>query len=427
MKKDYAIQVASSNLRYGIGVTNEVGMDFKDMGVKRVLLMTDENLKNLTPVQRSIESLNSESIDFELYTNVRVEPNDLSFLEAKNVAKKGKFDAFLAVGGGSTIDTAKAANLYSTYPNDLLTYVNAPIGKGNPVPGPLKPLIAIPTTAGTGSETTGVAIFDLSDRHAKTGIANRFLKPTLAIVDPENTKDVPPVIAASSGLDVLCHALESYTAIDFNQRPLPKRPKYRPAYQGNNPISDIWSLKAIDLVTKNIVRAYRNPNDLEARSKMILASSMAGIGFGNAGVHLCHGMSYPVSGMVKNFIPKGLISNHPIIPHGLSVILNAPAVFKFTGQACPERHLKAAKIMGANVNAVKDLKNQAGSILSDEIIKIMRQLEVPNGLSEIGFNKNDIPALVEGTLPQHRVTKLSPRPANADDLNKLFTDSMILW
>ena len=299
MKKDYAIQVASSNLRYGIGVTNEVGMDFKDMGVKRVLLMTDENLKNLTPVQRSIESLNSESIDFELYTNVRVEPNDLSFLEAINVAKKGKFDAFLAVGGGSTIDTAKAANLYSTYPNDLLTYVNAPIGKGNPVPGPLKPLIAIPTTAGTGSETTGVAIFDLSNRHAKTGIANRFLKPTLAIVDPENTKDVPPVIAASSGLDVLCHALESYTAIDFNQRPLPKRPKYRPSYQGNNPISDIWSLKAIDLVTKNIVRAYRNPNDLEARSKMILASSMAGIGFGNAGVHLCHGMSYPVSGLVK--------------------------------------------------------------------------------------------------------------------------------
>jgi hydroxyacid-oxoacid transhydrogenase len=427
MEKDYAIQIASSNLRYGFGVTHEVGMDFKDMGAKRVLLITDNNLKNLSPVHNSINSLKKESIDFEIFSEVRVEPNDLSFIEAINVAKKGKFDAFLAVGGGSTIDTAKAANLYSTYPNDLLNYVNAPIGKGEPVPGPLKPLIAIPTTAGTGSETTGVAIFDLRDRHIKTGIGNRFLKPSLAIVDPENTKDIPPVIVASSGLDVLCHALESYTAIDFNQRPLPERPKYRPAYQGNNPISDIWSIKAIELVSKNIVRAFKEPNDLEARSKMILASSMAGIGFGNAGVHLCHGMSYPVSGMVKNFIPNGLMSEHPIIPHGLSVILNAPAVFKFTGQAFPERHLKAAKIMGANIKNVKDPKSHAGSILSDEIIKIMKQLKAPNGLSAIGFNKNDIQALVEGTLPQHRVTKLSPRPASANDLEKLFNDSLILW
>ena len=228
-------------------------------------------------------------------------------------------------------------------------------------------------------------------------------------------------------MDVLCHALESYTAIDFNQRPLPERPIYRPAYQGNNPISDIWSIKAIDLVSKNIVRAYRNPNDLEARSNMILASRMAGIGFGNAGVHLCHGMSYPVSGMVKNFIPHGLTSDHPIIPHGLSVILNAPAVFKFTGEACPERHLKVAKIMGAKINNIKDPKNEAGLILSNEIIKLMKDLEVPNGLSAIGFNKNDIPNLIKGTLPQHRVTKLSPRSANAEDLNKLFNDSMTLW
>jgi len=427
MKKDYAIQIASSNLRYGVGTTKEVGMDFKDMSMKRILLMTDENLINSSPVKNSINSLNEEGIDFDVFYKVRVEPNDLSFMDAINHAKKGNFDAFLAVGGGSTIDTAKAANLYSTYPNDLMTYVNAPIGKGEPVPGPLKPLIAIPTTAGTGSETTGVSIFDISEKHVKTGIASRFLKPTLAIVDPENTKDMPPVIVASSGLDILCHALESFTAIDYNKRPLPERPIYRPAYQGNNPISDIWSLKALDLVAKNIVRAYKNPDDLEARSNMILASSMAGIGFGNAGVHLCHGMSYPVSGMIKNFIPKDLKSNHPIIPHGLSVILNAPAVFKFTGEACPERHLEAAKIMGANVENIEDPKNQAGSILSNEIVKIMKQLNVPNGLSKIGFNSNDIPSLVQGTLPQHRVTKLSPRPASANDLEDLFNDSLVIW
>ncbi|MEM6806272.1 MAG: hydroxyacid-oxoacid transhydrogenase, partial [Bacteroidota bacterium] len=244
MQKDYAIQMGSSNLRYGPGVTREVGMDFKDMGIKRVLLITDKNLKDAYPVQTAREALESEGIEYEVFDTVRVEPTDISFKEAVKVAQEGKFEAFLAVGGGSTIDTAKAANLYATYPDDFFAYINAPIGEGKPIPGPVKPLIAVPTTAGTGSETTGVAIFDLSDRHVKTGIAHRYLKPTLALVDPENTRDMPPVIAASSGLDVLCHALESYTALDFNQRPLPARPILRPAYQGNNPISDIWSLKA---------------------------------------------------------------------------------------------------------------------------------------------------------------------------------------
>ncbi|MEM8886852.1 MAG: hydroxyacid-oxoacid transhydrogenase [Bacteroidota bacterium] len=427
MQKDYAIQMGSSNLRYGPGVTREVGMDFKDMGIKRVLLITDQNLKDAYPVQTAREALESEGIEYDIFDEVRVEPTDISFKQAVKVAQEGKYEAFLAVGGGSTIDTAKAANLYASYPDDFFAYINAPIGEGKPVPGPVKPLIAVPTTAGTGSETTGVAIFDLSDRHVKTGIAHRYLKPTLAIVDPENTRDMPPVIAASSGLDVLCHALESFTALDFNQRPLPARPILRPAYQGNNPISDIWSLKAVELVSKYIVRAYRNPEDMEARSNMILASSMAGMGFGNAGVHLCHGMSYPVSGMVRDYIPDGLNTPHPIIPHGMSVVLNAPAVFRFTGQACPDRHLKAVEIMGGDISQVKDAREEAGPLLADEIVKIMKDLDVPNGLSAIGFTEADIPALVAGTLPQHRVTKLSPRPADAEDLTALFQDAMKSW
>jgi len=427
MQKDYAIQMGSSNLRYGPGVTREVGMDFKDMGIKRVLLITDQNLKDAYPVQTAREALESEGIEYDIFDEVRVEPTDISFKEAVQVAQEGKYEAFLAVGGGSTIDTAKAANLYASYPDDFFAYINAPLGAGKPVPGPVKPLIAVPTTAGTGSETTGVAIFDLSDRHVKTGIAHRYLKPTLAIVDPENTRDMPPVIAASSGLDVLCHALESYTALDFNQRPLPARPILRPAYQGNNPISDIWSLKAVELVSKYIVRAYRNPEDMEARSNMILASSMAGMGFGNAGVHLCHGMSYPVSGMVRDYVPAGLNTPHPIIPHGMSVVLNAPSVFRFTGQACPDRHLKAVEIMGGDISNVTDAREEAGPLLADEIVKIMKDLDVPNGLSAIGFTEADIPALVAGTLPQHRVTKLSPRPADAEDLTALFQDAMVAW
>lgn len=427
MKKDYAIQMGSSNLRFGPGTTREIGMDLKDMNALRVLVLTDKNVKDLPPLQNVLESLQNEGIQFDLYDAVRVEPTDKSFIDAIDFAVRGKYDAFVAVGGGSVIDTAKAANLYATYPAELLTYVNAPIGLGKPIPGPVKPLIAVPTTAGTGSETTGVAIFDLSDRHIKTGIAHRYLKPTLAIVDPDNTRTMPPVIAAASGLDVLCHALESYTAIPYYERPLPARPILRPAYQGHNPISDIWSLRAIELVYKYIVRAYRNPDDDEARSNMILASSMAGMGFGNAGVHLCHGMSYPVSGMVKDYKPAGMKIDHSIIPHGMSVVLNAPAVFRFTGPALPERHLKTALLMGAQVNSSENKSEIAGELLAERIILLMKELNVPNGLEAIGYTTDDIPALVQGTLPQHRVTKLSPRPADGENLTKMFEDSMTIW
>ena len=427
MSTDYAFEMGTSNLRFGPGSTREVGMDLSEMGIRRVLLLADPNLTELPPVQTAIASIEKENVDYHLYSDVRVEPTDTSFQEAIALASEGDFDAFVAVGGGSTIDTAKAANLYSTYPDDFYAYINAPIGQGKPVPGPLKPLIAIPTTAGTGSETTGVVIFDISARHVKTGIAHRRLKPTLAIVDPENTRTMPAVVAASTGLDVLCHALESFTAIPYDQRPLPERPTLRPAYQGTNPISDIWSLKAIELVAKYIVRATADPEDDEARSQMILASSMAGMGFGNAGVHLPHGMSYPVSGMVRDYRPEGFITNHAIVPHGMSVFLNAPPVFRFTGPACPDRHLRAAELLGADISGICKPEEDAGNILANCIVGLMKQLEMPNGLSAIGFSYADIPALVEGTLPQHRVTKLSPRPATESDLANLFRGAMKAW
>ena len=339
--------MASSSIRFGPGTTREVGMDLAELGMQRVLVVTDPNLAALPPVARALESLKDNKLSFELFDRVRVEPSYESLQDAIAFATAGEFDAFVAIGGGSTIDTAKAASLYSSYPvEDFLEYVNPPIGRGRPTPGPLKPLIAIPTTAGTGSETTGVAIFDYTPLHAKTGIAHRRLKPTLGIVDPDNTRTMPAEVAAASGLDVLSHAIESYTAIRFDRRPRPDRPILRPAYQGSNPISDIWALQSLRMVAEFLPRAFDDPSDDEARGQMMLASSYAGIGFGNAGVHLPHGMSYPVSGMVRDYRPSGYNTEHPLIPHGMSVILNAPAVFRFTAEANPERHLRAAEILG---------------------------------------------------------------------------------
>ena len=404
-------------------------MDVAEAGLRRVLVLTDPNLATLPPVAKTLEALESEGIEFELYDQVRVEPTDASFKEAIGVAAKGGFEGFVAVGGGSVIDTAKAANLYSTYPADFLDYVNPPIGAGKPIPGPLKPLFAIPTTSGTGSETTGVAIFDYAEMHAKTGIAHRNLKPTLGLLDPEHTRTMPSQVVAATGLDVLSHAIESYTAMPYTDRMRAERPNLRPAYQGSNPISDVWTLQALRMVDQYLIRAVADANDLEARGSMLLAAAYAGIGFGNSGCHLPHGMSYPVSSLVKGlatpYHAPGYAIDSPLVPHGMSVILNAPAVFRFTAPSHPDRHLTAAGALGADVSKAKP--EDAGTILADRIIEFMHKLDVPNGLKALGYTSADIPKLVEGTLPQHRVTKLSPRPASAEDLTAMFEDAMVAW
>nr|XP_048696785.1 hydroxyacid-oxoacid transhydrogenase, mitochondrial isoform X4 [Caretta caretta] len=346
-RTDYAFEMAVSNIRYGEGVTKEVGMDLQNLGARKVCVMTDKNLCQLPPVKAVLNSLTKHRITFQMYDDVRVEPTDQSFMDAITFAKKGEFDAYVAVGGGSVIDTCKAANLYASSPeSDFLDYVNAPIGNGKSVTVPLKPFIAVPTTAGTGSETTGIAIFDYKELKVKTGIASRAIKPTLGMIDPLHTLHMPERVVANSGFDVLCHALEAYTALPYKMRsPCPSNPINRPAYQGSNPISDVWAVHALRIVAKYLKRAVRMPGDHEARANMHLASAFAGIGFGNAGVHLCHGMSYPISGLVKSYKAKDYNVDHPLVPHGLSVVLTSPAVFTFTAEMCPERHLEAAEIL----------------------------------------------------------------------------------
>ena len=420
-----AFAMDAASIKFGFGVTGELGFEMKRLGVKRAMVLTDVSLLESTAVTTSLASLRDEDIDSVVYADVSVEPTDASFADAIRFAQNGDFDGFVAVGGGSVMDTAKAANLYDSYPADFLEYVNAPIGKGTPVPGALKPLIAVPTTAGTGSETSGVAIFDMKELHAKTGIANRALKPNMGLVDPENTRSMPKNVAAFSGFDVLCHGLESYTALPYTKREAAIDPAHRPAYQGSNPMSDVWAAKAIEIVSANIRKAVNDPDDDEARANMCLAATAAGVGFGTAGVHLPHGMSYPVAGNARDFQPDGYPDDHRIIPHGLSVILNAPAVFRYTASANPARHLEAARLMGADINGVD--ADDAGEVLAEQIIRLLKDLEMPNGLSGVGYDQSDIEGFVAGTLPQHRVTKLAPRPTGAEELRALFTESLELW
>lgn len=425
MQYETILTMSSANIKYGLGSIMETGYEMKSLGAKRVMVVTDRRLAELESVSLVMESLGKLGIDAVLFDQVRIEPTNSSLMQAAQFAVDGKFDGFIGIGGGSSIDTAKAANLYSTHPADFLDYVNTPIGRGIPVPGPVKPLIGIPTTAGTGSETTGVIIFDLEEMRAKTGIAHRYLRPDMGIIDPNTTVTLPRMVAASTGFDVLVHAIESYTNLPFNQREAPEHPSLRPAYQGSNPISDVWAVKAIEIVSKYITRAASGSSDIEARSNMLIAATFAGIGFGNAGLHLPHAMSYPVSGMVRDFVPEGYPPERSIIPHGMAVVLNAPAALRFTGPARPKRHLVAARLMGVAEDTLQG--KEPGDVLADAVIELMQKTGMPNGLAAVGYTEKDIDKLVEGTLPQHRVTKLCPRPFTADDLKTIFQDSMKLW
>jgi alcohol dehydrogenase class IV len=411
-------------LKFGAGATSEVGYDLKRLGVRRPLLITDRGLVRTGLPDRVCHVLREADLAADLYDDVHVEPTDASWGAIADFVRGRDYDGFVAVGGGSVIDSAKAANLFTTYPAPLTDYLNKPIGQGRPIPGPLKPLIAIPTTAGTGSETTAVAVLDLLSQHVKTGISHRYLRPSLAIVDPLNTVTLPPMATAYPGFDVLTHALESFTSRPYDARPR-HQPDERPVYVGRNPVSDLWCEKALEYLGRSLRRAVLNGYDMEARTDLALAATYAGIGFGNAGVHVPHALGYPIAGQVRSFYPPDYPSDTALIPHGLSVISTAPATFRWTFATSPERHLRAAQLLGADVSSLTEAETR--EVLPKTLLALMRDTGIPNGLSALGFGDADGPGLVDGALKQQRLLVGCPRDVGADQLEAIVTASMEHW
>lgn len=411
-------------LKFGPGATSEVGYDLKRLGVRRPLLITDRGLMQTGLPDRVCHVLREADVAADLYDDVHIEPTDASWESIASFVQGRDYDGFVAVGGGSVIDSAKAANLFTSYPAPLTDYLNQPIGKGLPVPGPLKPLVAIPTTSGTGSETTAVAVLDLLKQHVKTGISHRFLRPTLAVVDPLNTVTLPPMATAYPGFDVLTHALESFTSRPYDARPRHK-PDQRPVYVGRNPVSDLWCEKALEYLGRSLRRAVLNGYDMDARFDLALAATYAGIGFGNAGVHVPHALAYPIAGQVRDFVPPDYPSDTPLIPHGLSVISTAPATFRWTFPTSPERHVRAAQLLGANVTTLTD--DEAREVLPNMLLSLMRDTGIPNGLSALGFGAADVPQIVEGALKQQRLLVCCPRAVDAPQLDAIVRASMQHW
>lgn len=419
------IPLTTTPIKFGYGAMEELGYELNKLHLRKVVLVSDPHLVRTGLTGKAEEVLAGSGIEFIPYYETHVEPTNLSIQRAIDFLKNKNYDGIVAVGGGSVIDTAKAMNLYGTHPAELLDYINPPIGKGKPVPGPLKPLIAVPTTAGTGSEATPVIVLDLVDLHVKTGISHQYIRPTMAVIDPLNTLSMPPLVTAASGMDVLTHAIESYTAVPFHVRQKPESPDKRPPYIGSNLIADLWSYRAMELGARYLRRAVLSPHDLEARYHMMAASTFAGIGFGNAGVHMPHAMGYPIAGMVKDFRPKDYPVEEPMVPHGISVSVTAPECFRFTAVALPERHLEAARALGVNVSGIP--LREAGDCLAQALVDIMKDIDFPNGIGALGYEKADIPGLVEGAWKQQRLLTIAPRRCSPEDLTRIFEKSLANW
>ncbi len=422
---DHAFTLDATKVTFGRGAMAELGAHAKGLGMTRVGLFTDPRVAALAPREIAEKSLRDAGIAVSVFDGVVVEPKESSLQVAIRFAADGGFDGFVSVGGGSVMDTCKAANLYSTYPpEDFLDYVNPPIGKGKHAPGPLKPHIACPTTFGTASECTGIAIFDFEEMDAKTGMASPRLKPSMGIVDPENLKTLPKGVVAANGMDVFSHAVESLTARAYTSRPAPEDPAIRPLSQGANPYSDLGCLEAIRLVGENVVRAVEEPDNDDAFEKLMFAGMLAGIGFGTAGCNVPHGMSYAVSGLVKDYRAEGWPSDHALVPHGFAVIVNSPSVFRFVGETVPDRVLMAAEALGAETEGVN---KKAGDILADHLIGLMRATDVPNGIRGVGYDESDLDALTERAWPQKRVIDNACRPITKDELRSMFEGALSYW
>ena len=411
-------------LKFGPGAVDEVGFEMAQLGAKRVLVLTDPGLVATGVPHRILESLQGVGIAAEIFDGVHVEPTDDSMAKAIGYAgEQGPWDGFVAVGGGSVIDTAKAVNLLTTYPGELMDYVNKPVGKAMAPPGPLKPLIAIPTTAGTGAESTAMCIMDILSLKVKTGISHWRLRPTRAIVDPLLTMTLPPEVTAASGMDIVCHALESYTARWYETYDR-KTPEQRVTYCGSNPVSDLWSEGSMSLLAAAFRRAVRHgTEDVQARSDMMLAATFAGMGFGNAGVHIPHANGYPIAGMVKDYHPTGYPQDEAMVPHGQAVSLTAPQAFRFSFSSAPERHLRAAALLAPDHPKHNEPAEQLPSVLID----LMRDIGIPNGIGGVGYDESDVADLVPGTMKQQRLLATCPREVTAEDIEQILTNSIQNW
>lgn len=411
---DTVFTIRNVQVKFGEGVSSEVGYEAKRLGMTDVLIVTDKNIRENTGIVAHIaDRLTDEGISVDVFDGVHIEPTDAEVAKGIEYATGKSYDGFIGLGGGSSIDTAKMINLYTTHPtDDFKDYISPPIGKGKPVPGPLKPHIAIPTTAGTGSENTPIAVVDLVQEKLKTAVSHPYLLPSYALLDPLLTVSLPPYYTASTGMDALLHSIEAYTCIPYDTRPRPESPGKRPVYVGSNPVSDIFVEKSIELIGRYLRTACHDPADLDARHHMLLAAHLGGA-FGNAGVHIPHALSYPIAGR-----------NHEI-PHGVAVCITGAAALEFLEPKVPEKLGRVARLLGEETSGFS--KVEAAASAKEALISLMRDIDFPSGIAELGFGEEDIDELASAGIKISRLLSCSPRQVKLEDISEIYRKSLHNW
>lgn len=396
----------ADRVKFGTGAAEELGEEAEAIGAQSVLIITDQGVSGAGIVDYLTDQFTTA--DVAVYDEVEPDPDLAVFEDAIEYTAQVDPDLIAGIGGGSCIDVAKTTSIVVEHGDDLRDYIAPPTGAGKPVPDHGVPMVAIPTTSGTGSETSPVSVVSLPDENLKVGISSRFQYPDVAIVDPALTVSLPPGPTAASGMDALCHAIEAYTTRRFDAKPRPASSANRPNYGGRTPVTDTFALSAIDLISENLRRAVNNGEDLGARRNMALASLLAGVAFTNAGLGATHALALSVAG------------EHGT-GHGVTIATLLPAVMRFNAGAAADRYADVAAQFGVDREISDSIAAAEAAI--DAVERLAADIGIPDGLDELGVESDKLPFLAEQTMKLERLLVGNPRRVTVTDAEQMLTDA----
>ena len=395
----------ATRTKFGLNAIKEIGSDAQQLGATNVLIVSDKGISKAGLPEKVGQILKEEGITVSVWDEAEPEPSIESVQKGAEFAKADKYDCFIGLGGGSSIDSAKVIALIATHGGEAREYLAAPIGMGKKVPGPCKPLIAVPTTAGTGAENSASAIMKVTvkDQVMKIGIGSPYILPVLAVLDPLLTMSCPPRATADSGMDALVHAIECYVTRRYTDHP-----PMLGAHGGATEVTDLLAGEAIRLIGKYLRRAVYNGHDTKARTGMLLGAYLSGMAFTNGGLGSVHGTASPLA-----------TTYH--VAHGLSNAIMLPVVMKHNFPAKLEKFAEIAVLLGEKVDGLS--KYEAASKSVDAVIKLVRDVGIPNGIAAIGAKEEDIPLLADRALKM----MFQPRPISTDELKEIYRSAMKIY
>jgi alcohol dehydrogenase class IV len=393
---------SAGQIVFGPGAVSQLGDVAAQLKLRRVLLVTDAMLVRAGIVEQVRGPLASAGVAVDVFDGGEPEPSLRVADKCIAQARDSRPDGLIGLGGGSNMDLAKIAATVLTHGGSPRDYVGE-----SRVPGPVLPLICIPTTAGTGSEVTAASVLTDTDQQLKVGVLSNYMRPRVALVDPRLTLTCPPKVTADSGIDALTHAIEAYTAVDNATFPLPEGE--RSVYQGRHPLGDCLAERAIQLIGQHLRQAVRHGNDLAAREGMALGALLAGLAFSNVGVAVVHALEYPIGGATH-------------CSHGAGNGLLLPFVMRFNLPARVSEFARIAELLGEDVAGLSQTERAERAIGAVERLKA--DIGIPQRLRELGVTEQQLRPLAEKAFGIKRILRVNPRPVTVEDLHSILTTAL---